>query len=64
MIIEFDGTYYHRDTPENKLRESKRDSDIINSGYEVIHIKENDYRNAKDGIVNYLLKMILDKNKE
>jgi hypothetical protein len=51
-IIEFDGTYYHRLTPENSLREEKRDKMIIESGYEVLHISEYDYKNNKQEIIN------------
>ena len=28
----------------NKLREKERDNSILNAGYEVLHIKESDYR--------------------
>lgn len=48
LIIEFDGTYYHRDTPENKKREKLRDENIINSGYDVIHISEKEYNDNKE----------------
>ena len=51
-IIEFDGTYYHRLTPENSLREEKRDKMIIESGYEVLHISELEYKNDKQAIIN------------
>jgi hypothetical protein len=51
-IIEFDGTYYHRLTPENSLREEKRDKMIIKSGYEVLHISELDYKNNKQEIID------------
>lgn len=51
-IIEFDGTYYHRSTPENSLREEKRDKMILESGYQVLHISEYDYKNNKQEIIN------------
>tara|TARA_R110000772_G_scaffold2410_2_gene8407 strand:+ start:26386 stop:27357 length:972 start_codon:yes stop_codon:yes gene_type:complete len=47
-IIEFDGTYYHRPTPENKKREKRRDDNIKNSGYYVLHISEYDYNKNKE----------------
>lgn len=50
-IIEFDGTYFHRNTPENKKRETLRDFEIINSGYDVLHISEYDYKNFKDDVI-------------
>jgi very-short-patch-repair endonuclease len=51
-IIEFDGTYYHRLTPENSLREEKRDKMINESGYEVLHISEIEYKNNKQKIID------------
>jgi very-short-patch-repair endonuclease len=60
LIIEFDGTYYHRDTTENKDRERKRDQNIIDSGYSVLHISEKEYMINKEltvlKIVNFILK--------
>lgn len=60
LILEFDGTYYHRDNPENRERERKRDQNILNSGYKVIHISEKEYINNKKltvlKIVNFMLK--------
>jgi hypothetical protein len=43
-IIEFDGTYYHRNTPENKKRSEIRDQKLKKAGYDVLHILESDYR--------------------
>jgi hypothetical protein len=51
-IIEFDGTYYHRSTPENSLREEKRDKMILESGYQVLHVSEYDYKNDKQEIID------------
>jgi hypothetical protein len=51
-IIEFDGTYYHRETPENLLREQKRDKMIVNSNYKIYHVSETEYKNDKQGIIN------------
>jgi len=39
-IIEFDGVYWHKTTPENKTRETEKDLSIINSGYDILHIRE------------------------
>jgi very-short-patch-repair endonuclease len=61
LIIEFDGTYYHRDNTENKERERRRDENIRNSGYEVLHILENDYLNNKEITVLKLVDFILKK---
>lgn len=66
LILEFDGTYYHRDTTENKMREKIRDENIINSGYKVLHISEKEYKDNKEftilKIVNYILKIKQLKN--
>lgn len=61
LIIEFDGTYYHRDIPEIKIRENKRDNDIINSGYSVLHVSEKDYTNNKEFTVYRLVNYIVEK---
>jgi hypothetical protein len=66
LIVEFDGTYYHRDNAENKKREEIRDRNIKDSGYSVIHIKENEYNSNKEltvfRIINHILKMKQLKN--
>jgi very-short-patch-repair endonuclease len=66
LILEFDGTYYHRDTTENKEREKIRDENIINSGYKVLHISEKEYKDNKEltilKVVNYILKTKQLKN--
>jgi len=43
-IIEFDGSYYHRNTPENATREDNRDINIKASGFFVLHITEAEYK--------------------
>ena len=60
-IIEFDGTYYHRSTPENSLREEKRDKMILESGYQVLHISEYDYKNNKQEIINKCIVFLNEK---
>ena len=66
LVLEFDGTYYHRDTTENKEREKTRDNNIINSGYKVLHISEKEYNDNKEltilKVVNYILKTKQLKN--
>ena len=63
LIIEFDGTYYHRNTPENKKREDIRDMNIIESGYEVIHVLESVYIKNKLKVIAELSNIILEKTK-
>lgn len=60
-IIEFDATYYHRPTPENLLRESIRDTNIIESGYEVFHVSEFDYKNNKQKVIDKCLEFLNKK---
>lgn len=62
LIIEFDGTYYHRLNSENKKREENRDKNIIESGYNVIHIKELDYINNKELLVYQIVDDILKRS--
>ncbi len=51
-IIEFDGVYYHKNTPENKTRELQRDQDLIRNGYTVLHINEKEYKLFPEEIKN------------
>lgn len=57
---------HHRDNPENKEREKKRDQNILQSGYKVIHISEKEYINNKEftvlKMVNFILKTKQLKN--
>ena len=60
-IIEFDGTYWHgkniiRST--NRLRDWQRDELIRNGGYEVLHIKEEDYRKDKQHSIKMCLEFL------
>lgn len=57
-IIEFDGTYYHRPTPENKKREEIRDDAIRNNGYEVLHILEGDYLKNEQEVIQKCLNFL------
>ena len=51
-IIEFDGTYYHRDNPENKKRSLVRDKELFNNGFKVHHVNENDYKKNPEKIIS------------
>lgn len=57
-IIEFDGTYYHRINPENELRELDRDKNIKESGYSVLHIGENDFKEKRENVIKECLKFL------
>jgi hypothetical protein len=54
-IIEFDGVYYHRSTPENTLREKIRDEIILNYGYKVLHVNELEYKKNKENVIKKCL---------
>jgi very-short-patch-repair endonuclease len=62
LIIEFDGTYYHRNTVENKKRERDRDKNIKKAGYNVIHVNEKEYLSNKELVVSKLINIILSYN--
>jgi very-short-patch-repair endonuclease len=47
-IIEFDGTYYHRNNPENKKRSKKRDEQLTKEKYKIFHVSEYDYNNQRE----------------
>jgi len=57
-IIEFDGVYYHRNTPENKKREEKRDEDLRRNNYNVFHVNEKDYKDSPNDIILECIKFL------
>lgn len=60
-IIEFDGTYWHGEhiiRSSNVKREQDRNISLIESGYQVLHIKEEDYRKDPEKIVNICLEFL------
>lgn len=50
-IIEFDGDYWHSNARANPTREAHRDSEIIKCGYTVLHIREQDYNQDREKVV-------------
>lgn len=50
-IIEFDGTYYHRDNPENIKRSYIRDEKLKMENFIVLHISEYDYKKDKEATI-------------
>ena len=61
-IIEFDGTYYHRETPENKKRERERDISIKENNIEVLHISESEYRKNKEKTIKKCIDFLYEAN--
>jgi hypothetical protein len=60
-IIEFDGTYWHGKhiiNNTNKLRDEDRDKILQFDGYEVLHIKEHEYKENKSLILNTCLEFL------
>ena len=58
-IIEFDGTYYHRDSPENKKRSLLRDKELYNDGFKVHHVSESDYRSNPSKVLSECLEFLI-----
>lgn len=50
-IIEFDGDYWHGKTG-NKKREELRDAAIIDGGYQILHVKEIDYKKEPQKVIS------------
>ncbi len=61
-IIEFDGDYWHQkqNAGVGKTRDKMRDIDILKeySNMHILHVKEQDYRKNKDGIVKQCLEFL------
>ena len=60
-IIEFDGTYWHGEhciRNNNKDSDAQRDESLLNDGYEVLHIKEEDYLSNPDQVVDLCLSFL------
>jgi hypothetical protein len=56
-IIEFDGDYWHS-KPEQKIKDNQRDDFLIKKGYIIKRIKESDYKNNKNKIINECLNFL------
>jgi very-short-patch-repair endonuclease len=57
-IIEFDGTYFHNTNAESNEREKKRDRKIIETGYDVLHISEFDFKNNSEEEIKKCLEFL------
>lgn len=60
-IIEFDGDYWHgkkHNMSANKKREDDRDQRIKECGYEILHIKENEFNQNKDETIKKCIKFL------
>jgi hypothetical protein len=58
-VIEFDGTYWHQ-TETAKNRDELKNNIILNKGFRLLRIPENDYICGSDDIMDKCLKFILE----
>jgi hypothetical protein len=56
-IIEFDGDYWHS-KPEQIKKDKQRDDYLRKKGYIILRIRESDYRNDKNKIINECLNFL------
>lgn len=61
--IQFDGDYWHGEKRGNQQRDKKREEIIFNAipGIELKRVKERDYRNNSEKIINECVEWILKK---
>jgi very-short-patch-repair endonuclease len=57
-IIEFDGIYWHKKNPENIKREKHRDYSITSAGYDILHIREDDYHKNPEETIKKCINFI------
>ena len=57
-VIEFDGDYWHGESRGNKKLDEYRDDTLELCGYEVLHIKERDYKNDCDCTIKLCMDFI------
>jgi very-short-patch-repair endonuclease len=60
-IIEFDGDYWHGRKRGNQQRDKERDDKLIEAGYEVLHIKERDYKKEPLKIIEECKEFLYDR---
>lgn len=57
-IIEFDGDYWHSEAKVNPAREKKRHEQIINAGFEIKYVREQDYKQDKERVIEECLQFL------
>jgi len=57
-IIDFDGDYFHRKGSKAAKGKKERDSAIKRNGYEILHIKEKDFKNNKEKTIQKCINFI------
>jgi hypothetical protein len=53
-VIEFDGDYWHQNEKQQE-KDKLKDKHLISNGYQVLRVKESDYKKNKEKIVNECL---------
>lgn len=53
-VIEFDGSYWHTDAD----KESERDRRIMNEGYSILHIREADFIQDPESVVEACIEFL------
>ena len=57
-IIEFDGDYWHSPRIANPTREALREHNILDAGYDLLRIKESDYRSDPKNTIQKCIEFI------
>jgi hypothetical protein len=60
-IIEFDGDYWHGEERGNQQRDKERDDKLIEAGYQVLHIKERDYKTDPSIVIKECKEFLYDR---
>ena len=58
-VIEFDGTYWHSPERYDPEKEERRDADIQEMGYDILHIAEYDFKHYRDGVIQKCVDFIM-----
>jgi predicted CoA-binding protein len=61
-IIEFDGDYWHNEARGNVKRDKLRDEAIKKEGYQILHIKERDWKQDQLQVIEQCLRYIYENN--
>lgn len=58
-IIEFDGDYWHGQARGNQLRDKERDEVLLSEGFQVLRVKERDYKNNPNQTVKECIEWLI-----
>jgi very-short-patch-repair endonuclease len=57
-IIEFDGDYWHSEAKVNPAREQLREEKIRNEGYDILRVREQDYKHNAEQVIQECLNFL------